>query len=56
MDKRKIENQRVKDNITKALFQLLGEKSISQITISEIIRVAGVARAPSTEIMQPKRA
>lgn len=45
MDKRKIENQRVKNCITNALFLLLREKSISEITISEIIQVAGVARA-----------
>lgn len=45
MDKRKLENQRVKRSITQALFHLLEEKSISEITISEIIRMAGVARA-----------
>lgn len=45
MDKRKLENQRVKRSITQALFRLLEEKSISEITISEIIRMAGVARA-----------
>lgn len=45
MDKRKIENRRVKKNITSALFNLLEEKSISEISISEIITKAGVARA-----------
>lgn len=45
MDKRKIANQLVKEKITAALFQLLKEKSISEITITEIIHTAGVARA-----------
>lgn len=45
MDKRKIENMRVKKNITEALLSLLEEKSISKITVSEIITRAGVARA-----------
>lgn len=45
MDKRKEANRRVKRNITSALLKLLKEKSISEISISEIIRVAGVARA-----------
>ena len=44
MDKRKEANMRVKNNITKALFQLMHEKSFSDISISELIRVAGVAR------------
>lgn len=44
MDKRKEANIRVKTNITKALFQLMHEKSFSDITITELIRVAGVAR------------
>ena len=45
MDKRKEANQRVKENITTALLHLLQEKSISKITVSEIIAEAGVARA-----------
>lgn len=45
MDKRKLENQRVKASITATLFNLLEEKSISEITISEIIARANVARA-----------
>lgn len=45
MDKRKEANMRVKKNISEALFRLLEEKSISQITISEIIANAKVARA-----------
>lgn len=45
MDKRKTENLRVKKNITVVLLNLLEEKSISEISVSEIIRRAGVARA-----------
>ena len=45
MDKRKKANLRVKENITAALLHLLQEKSISKITVSEIIAEAGVARA-----------
>lgn len=45
MDKRKAENFRVKKCITTALLDLLEEKSISEISISEIIKKAGVARA-----------
>lgn len=45
MDKRKESNLRVKSSISAALLRLLNEKSISDITISEIIRSAGVARA-----------
>lgn len=44
MDKRKEANMRVKGNITKALFDLMHEKSFSDISISELIRTAGVAR------------
>ena len=45
MDKRKIENIRVKKSITQALLKLMDEKSISEISISEIVAKAGVARA-----------
>lgn len=45
MDKRVIENERVKKSIEKALFTLLKNKSFSEITVSDIIRVSGVARA-----------
>lgn len=45
MDKRKEANRRVKESITAALLRLLEEKSISEISISEIIAGAGVARA-----------
>ena len=44
MDTRKKENMRVKTSITKALFQLMHKKSFSDITITELIRTAGVAR------------
>lgn len=45
MDKRKIENIREKKNITQVLLVLMEEKSISEISISEIVARAGVARA-----------
>lgn len=45
MDKRKEANLRVKENITAALLKLLEVKSISEISVSEIIANAGVARA-----------
>ena len=45
MDKRKEANQRVKKSITEALLELLHNKSISEISITEIINEAGVARA-----------
>ncbi|MBD5480334.1 MAG: TetR/AcrR family transcriptional regulator [Lachnospiraceae bacterium] len=45
MDKRKEENIRVKKSITEALFKLMHEKSFSDISITEIIRSAKVARA-----------
>ncbi len=45
MDKRVEANQRVKSRIVDALFSLMREKSLTDIRISEIIRVAGVARS-----------
>lgn len=45
MDKRKEANLRVKEKITSALLKLLEKKSISEISVSEIIANAGVARA-----------
>lgn len=45
MDKRKIENLRVKKDITDTLLSLMHEKPFAKITISEIIEKAGVARA-----------
>lgn len=44
MDKRKEANMRVKSSITKTLFRMMHEKSFSDISISELIREAGVAR------------
>lgn len=44
MDKRKEANLRVKSSITDALLQLMYQKSFSDITITEIIKTAGVAR------------
>lgn len=44
MDKRKEANLRVKKNITMALFQLMHEKSFSEISITELIGRAKVAR------------
>ncbi len=45
MDKRMIENERVKKSIEAALFLLLETKVFSKITVSDIIRESGVARA-----------
>ncbi|HWR23274.1 MAG TPA: TetR/AcrR family transcriptional regulator [Feifaniaceae bacterium] len=44
-DKRTIENQRVKKAIEEALFALLKKKRFSEITVSDIVRESGVARA-----------
>lgn len=45
MDKRKESNLRVKGNITKALFALMQTKSLAEITVTELVEDAGVARA-----------
>lgn len=45
MDKRKVENMRVRGSITNALFALMREKSISDVQITELVNRAGVARA-----------
>lgn len=45
MDKRKEANLRVKAHITEALFSLMREKSFSDISVTEIIKKAKVARA-----------
>ena len=45
MDKRIVENERVKKSIEEAFFTLLKKKPFSEITVSDIIRVSGVARA-----------
>lgn len=44
MDKRREANRRVKAGIINALFELMHEKSFSDISISELIRRADVAR------------
>ena len=45
MDKRKAANLRVKSNITNTLFTLMQKKSLSEITVTELVDGAGVARA-----------
>ncbi|MBP5177214.1 MAG: TetR/AcrR family transcriptional regulator [Clostridia bacterium] len=45
MDKRIEANLRVKQNITDALFSLMQSAPLGEITVSDIIRKAGVARA-----------
>lgn len=44
MDKRKIENARVKRNIEDAFFALLKEKNFSEITVTDLVKRSGVAR------------
>lgn len=44
MDKRKIENARVKKKIEDAFFSLLNEKNFSKITVTDMVIRAGVAR------------
>lgn len=45
MDKRKEANLRVKERITNTLFALMREKSLGDVTITELVEGAGVARA-----------
>ena len=45
MDKRKEANLRVRTSITDALFTLMRKKELKEITVTEIIRESGVARA-----------
>lgn len=45
MDKRIIANHQVKRKIEVALFQLMAGKKFSEITVTDIIRTSGVARA-----------
>lgn len=45
MDKRIEANQKVKKQIEDALFTLLNSNSFSDITVTDIVRTAGVARA-----------
>ena len=44
MDKRKIENARVKRSVEDAFFFLLKEKSFSEITVTDLVKRSGVAR------------
>ena len=45
MDKRMIENARVKKSVEEALFTLLKTKSFSEITATDIIKTAKIARS-----------
>ena len=45
MSKASMDNQRVKKQITEGLFSLLRKKSFSEITITDIVKEANVARA-----------
>ena len=45
MSKASMENLRVKKQITEALFTLLQKKSFSEITVTDIVKEANVARA-----------
>lgn len=45
MDKRKVANQQVKDRLLASLLTLMQSKDCSKITITELIELAGVARA-----------
>lgn len=45
MSKASIDNQRVKSQITEGLFSLLRKKSFSEITVTDIVKEANVARA-----------
>lgn len=48
MDKRREENLRVKENIINTLFCFMQKKSLSDITVTELVKGAGVARAETT--------
>ena len=45
VSKASIDNQRVKKQITESLFTLLQKKSFSEITVTDIVKEANVARA-----------
>lgn len=45
MSKASMDNKRVKKQITEALFSLLQEKPFSEITVTDIVKKANVARA-----------
>lgn len=44
MDKRKKANLRVKESITNTLFSMMEKKSLGEITVTELVNGAGVAR------------
>ena len=45
MSKASMDNKRVKKQITEALFSLLQDKPFSEITVTDIVKRANVARA-----------
>ena len=45
MSKASMDNQRVKNQITEGLFSLLRKKAFSEITVTDIVKEANVARA-----------
>lgn len=45
MDKRRQENQRVRDQLLAALIEFAGRKDWSKVTVTELVKQAGVARA-----------
>ena len=45
MDKRRQENQRVRDQLLAALIEFAGRKDWSKVTVTELVEQAGVARA-----------
>lgn len=56
MDRRRQAREQVKEKITGALLRLMGEKSISEITVTELIAEAGWPGPPSTGTTPPRRA
>lgn len=55
LDKRKEENIRVKVCITQSLFRLMQTKSLSEITVTELVKDAAWPAHPFTGIMIPRR-
>lgn len=51
-----LENKRVRGAITRALFQLMKEKNFSEISVSDIVSTAGVARASFYRNFETKEA
>ena len=45
MDKRKMANRQVKDRLLAALVEFAGRKDWSKVTVTELVKAAGVARA-----------